>query len=125
MCIDYRPLNSITKKDAYLMPRIDDILDFLGNAKIYSTIDWYSGYYQIAMKESDIEKTAFSCRKGSFEFTRMPFGLSNAPATFQRIMDDVLRDELWDFCVAYLDGLIIKSNSVEEHEKHLEIIFKN
>lgn len=123
LCIDFRPLNEVTKKDAYTIPRIDDILDFLGDGKIFSVLDWYSGYYQIKMNEEDIEKTAFACRKGCFEFTRMPFGLVNAPATFQRLIDDILKEELWEFCVAYLDDLIIKSNSIEEHKEHLKIIF--
>ena len=101
------------------MPRIDEILDSLGKAKIFSTLDATSGYYQIAMKEEDICKTAFSCKNGFFEFTRMPFGLCNAPATFQRAMDQVFKNDKWKFVIPYLDDIIIFSENVEEHIKHL------
>jgi hypothetical protein len=123
LCIDYRGLNAITKKDAYPMPRIDEIFDNLQGAKIFSTIDAYSGYYQVKVKESDIEKTAFGCRSGAYEFVRMPFGLVNGPATFQRIMDEVFRAERWKFVMVYMDDIIIFSKNKEDHAEHLKIVF--
>ena len=89
-CVDYRKLNSITVKDAYPLPRIDDTLDALGDVKYFSTLDMSSGYWQVEVGEEDKAKTAFTTGKGHFEFNVMPFGLSNAPATFQRLMDLVL-----------------------------------
>jgi predicted aspartyl protease len=119
MCIDYRPLNTITIKNAYPMPRIDEILDALGKAKIFSVIDATSGYHQIAMEEDDIEKTAFAWKGQLFEYTRMPFGLCNAPATFQATMDAILQEDKWKIAIPYLDDVIIYSESIEEHQTHL------
>ncbi|MGL5708809.1 MAG: reverse transcriptase domain-containing protein, partial [Aeromonas sp.] len=124
MCIDYRKLNAITTKDAYPMPNIEDILDSLQGAKIFSTLDCYSGYYQVKVREKDIEKTAFSCRSGSYEFLKMPFGLVNGPATFQRCMDEILRDEKWKFVSVYLDDVIIYSKTIEEHKIHVNTVMR-
>lgn len=88
--IDYRKLNEITKKDVYAIPRIDDTIDAMGNSQWFSTLDLASGYWQVAVREQDKEKTAFVCHEGLYEFNVMPFGLTNAPATFQRMMDNVL-----------------------------------
>lgn len=122
LCVDYRPLNSVTVKDKYPLPRIDEILDTLNSAQVFSTLDATSGYYQLAMREKDKCKTAFSWKNGHYEYNRMPFGLCNAPATFQKAMDTVLRSELDVFVLAYLDDVIIFSKSNEDHFKHLEII---
>ncbi|KAI5173369.1 hypothetical protein PAEPH01_1923 [Pancytospora epiphaga] len=92
LCVDFRPINDITKKDAYPLPRIEDILDALSGATIYTTLDATSGYHQIPINGKDMEKTAFQTRSGLYEYTRMPFGLSNAPAAFQRAMNDVLAE---------------------------------
>ena len=89
-CIDYRKLNKVTKKDTYPLPRIDETLEILGKAKFASTLDLFSGYWQIPLAHKDKEKTAFVCHEGLFQFTVMPFGLTNAPATFQRAMELVL-----------------------------------
>lgn len=122
LCIDYRKLNEVTVKDAYPLPRIDDILDNLAEASVFSTLDATSGYYQIPIAEDSIEKTAFQTRSGLYEFTRMPFGLSNAPAAFQRTMDEIFREERGKFVQIYLDDIIIYSKSKSEHEKHLELV---
>ena len=114
-CIDYRRLNSITKKDVYPLPRIDDILDTLGGCKYFSTLDLSSGYWHIEMDRESSEKTAFSTHCGLFEFTRMPFGLCNGPATFQRLMEIVLAGLEWKCCVVYVDDILVCSNSFKDH----------
>ncbi|KAF9761555.1 Retrovirus-related Pol polyprotein from transposon opus [Nosema granulosis] len=119
MCIDYRPLNQITIKDRYPLPRIDDIIDGLSNAKIFSTLDATSGYYQIKMAEEDKHKAAFAFKGGLYEFNRMPFGLCNAPATFQRAIDQILEDFRGKFVLPYLDDIIIYSEDHAKHEIHL------
>lgn len=90
MCINFRALNNITEKSAYPLPRIDEIFDTLSKPKIFSIIDATSGYHQIAIKEEDIEKTAFAWKGQLYEYTRMPFGLCNALETFQNVMKTVL-----------------------------------
>lgn len=114
LCVDYRKLNDITVRDAYPLPRIDDILDSLGNAKIFSTLDATSGYHQIPLAEEDIPKTAFQTRSGLYEYVRMPFGLTNAPAAFQRTMDSIFKEERNKFLQVYLDDIIIFSPTREE-----------
>ncbi|GBG86574.1 hypothetical protein CBR_g41636 [Chara braunii] len=120
MCIDYRGLNRITRKNAYPLPRIDDLLDVAGGCKVFSKIDLKSGYRLIEVDPADQHKTAFKTRDGLYEFTVMPFGLTNAPATFQSLMDKVLREQIGRFVVVYLDDILIFSKSMEEHLKHLE-----
>lgn len=122
MCIDYRDLNKVTVKDKYPLPRIDEILDDLSEACIFSTLDATSGYYQIGLCEEDKKKTAFSRRGGHYDFNRMPFGLCNAPATFQRTMDAIFTKENRKFVIPYLDDIIIYSKNHQEHRKHLEIV---
>ena len=119
MCIDYRALNKQTIKDCYPLPRIDDLLERLGKAKYFSTIDLASSYHQIAMKEDDILKTAFHTHRGHFEFVVMPFGVSNAPATFQRLMNKVFAKELDAFILVYLDDILVFSQTKEEHLEHI------
>ncbi|GBG60193.1 hypothetical protein CBR_g3437 [Chara braunii] len=124
MCIDYRGLNRITRKNAYPLPRIDDLLDAAGGCKVFSKIDLKSGYHQIEVDPSDQHKTAFKTRDGLYEFIVMPFGLTNAPATFQSLMDKVLCHQLNRFVVVYLDDILIFSKSMEEHLKHLEEVLQ-
>ncbi|MGL5708406.1 MAG: reverse transcriptase family protein, partial [Aeromonas sp.] len=124
LCIDFRELNRITIKDKYPLPRIDDILDSLAGAKVFSTLDATSGYFQIAINENDRPKTAFAWRGGLYEFNRMPFGLCNAPATFQRAMDKMFKNENGIFVIPYLDDIIVYSKSIEDHKKHLSLVFK-
>ena len=123
-CVDYRKLNEITVKDAYPLPRMDDCLDSLGDASVFTTLDCNSGYWQIPVAEEDREKTTFTCHEGCFQFKRMPFGLCNAPATFQRTLDILLAGYRWKSCLVYLDDIIIFSKSREEHIQHVEEVLR-
>ncbi len=120
MCVNYRALNQITTKDRYPLPRIDEILDSLSGALYFTSLDATSGYYQISMCEADKKKTAFAWKGGLYEFNRMPFGLCNAPATFQRTMDKILAEERGKFVIPYLDDIIIYSKSSDEHIEHVK-----
>jgi transposase InsO family protein len=118
-CIDYRRLNRDTKKDAYPLPRIDDILDRLGGVMYFSKMDATSAYHQIPIAPEDREKTAFATWLGIFQWIVMPLGLTNAPPTFQRFMDVLLSGLNWKCCIVYLDDIIVFSRSFEEHLEHL------
>ena len=120
MCIDFRELNKVTVRDSYPMPRIDEILDKLAGATIFSTLDATSGFHQIALDPKDRHKTAFAWKGGLYEYTRMPFGLCNAPATFQRAMDKIFRKERDSHIIPYFDDIIIFSKSYDEHLRHLD-----
>jgi transposase InsO family protein len=124
MCIDYRALNSLTVRNGYPLPKIQDCLDVIGNAKYFTKIDLTSGYWQIAVAPEDREKTAFNTRTGKWEFCVMPFGLTNAPATFQALMNETLRPYLDKFVVVYLDDILIFSRTKEEHYKHVQMVFE-
>lgn len=119
-CVDYRKLNSVTKRDVYPLPRIDDTLDRLRNAKFFSSLDLKSGYWQIEVDERDREKTAFVTPDGLYEFKVLPFGLCSAPATFQRMMDTVLAGLKWQTCLVYLDDVVVFSATFEEHLTRLK-----
>jgi hypothetical protein len=123
-CVDYRSLNAVTKPDAYPIPNIVDTLDSLGTSKIFSVLDMASGYHQIEIQEEDREKTAFSCHMGHYQFTKLPFGVNNGPATYQRCMDFILTGLKGIDCLAYLDDLICYSATMEEHAEKLARIFK-
>ena len=118
-CVDFRRLNSITKKDVHPLPRIDDALDTLSGSKWFSTLDLASGYWQVEMDPADKEKTAFITPFGLHQFRVMPFGLTNAPSTFQRLMSTVLAGLSWVTCLVYLDDIIIFSRTVEYHWQRL------
>ena len=122
-CVDYRKLNASTIKTAYPIPRIDDTLDSLREAKYISTLDLRSGYWQVEIDRESRSKTAFITHRGLFEFVVMPFGLSNAPATFQRLMDIVLAGIKWQSCLVYIDDIIVFSPTFEQHLKDLSNVF--
>lgn len=122
--IDYRKVNDKTIGDKYPIPNITDVLDRLGRAKYFTTLDLASGFHQIEMDEESIPKTAFSIEQGHFEFVRMPFGLKNAPPTFQRVMDNILRGYINKFCLVYLDDILIFSSSLQEHALHCKLVFQ-
>jgi hypothetical protein len=122
--VDYRKLNQVTVKDRFPLPRIDETIESLYGAKFFTTLDLFSGYWQIEIKESDKHKTAFICEYGQYEFNRMPFGLTNAPSTFQRLMNTILRPVLNLSALVYLDDIIIFSKTVEEHITHIADVFK-
>jgi transposase InsO family protein len=123
-CIDYRNLNKITESDSYPMPRIDEILDSLGGATIFSKIDLQWGFYNIEMREEDKKKTAFSLRSGHYEWNVLPMGLKNSPAIFQRVMTEVLRPYIGKFIHVFVDDILIYSDSPSAHARHVEIILK-
>lgn len=124
LVIDYRKLNSATIADKYPIPEVNDVLANLGQNKYFTTIDLKSGFHQIPLKECDIEKTAFSINHGKYEFTRLPFGLKNAPAIFQRALDDILRNHIGKRCYVYIDDIIIFGKNEEEHFQNLEMVFQ-
>ena len=122
-CIDYRQVNGITQKDAYPIPRIDETLDTLAGSCIFTTLDLLSGYWQVEVQPEDREKTAVCTPEGLFEFNVMSFGLCNAPATFQWLMDCVLAGLPWQSCLVYLDDIIILGRSLTEHLSNLREVF--
>ncbi len=123
-CGDFRKLNGRTVKDSYPLPVIDDLLRKLGKAKYFTSFDLDRGFLQVALKEEDKYKTAIITQKGLFEYNVMPFGLTNAPGTFQRLMDEVLRETLDEFTAVYIDDIIIYSNTFEEHLQHVEEVLR-
>lgn len=124
LCVDYRQLNANTVKDAYPLPRIDEALEAISNSKYFSSIDLAKGYYQVAIDDADIPKTAFRVGTGGlYEYLRMPFGLCNSPGTFQRLMEACLGEVNFDILLIYLDDILVFSPTIEEHLKRLDFVF--
>ena len=125
MCIDFRQLNARTIRDSYALPRSEEILDALGGNKFFTVLDMKSGYHQLEVEETHKERTAFTVGPlGFYEFNRLPFGLVNSPATYQRLMEEILGDLHLDICFIYLDDLIIFSDSYEEHLSRLQRVLR-
>jgi hypothetical protein len=122
MCVDYRPMNAVTVKNKYPLPRTDILFDQLSKAKVFSKIDLRSGYHQIKIHPEDIPKTAFSTRYNLYEYLVMSFGLTNAPAHFMCLMNSVFMPELDKFVVVFIDYILIYSENEEEHAEHLRIV---
>jgi hypothetical protein len=119
LCVDYRPLNAITIKNKYPLPRINILLDQLIGARVFSKVDLRSSYHQIKIRPEDVPKTAFSTRYGLYEYLVISFGLTNAPAYFMYLINSVFMSELDKFVVVFIDDILIYSKSEEEHAQHL------
>ena len=123
-CVDYRKLNTLTEKDAYPLPRIDDTLGAFEGARWFSTLDRISGYWQVELTEEAKKKSAFCIPGGLYQFKMMSFGLCNAPATFERMMDQVLAGLSWKTCLLYLDDIIVYSRTFQEHTERLKEVLE-
>jgi len=122
MCVDYRPLNVVTIKNKYPLPRIDILFDQLSKAKLFSMIDLRSGYHQIKIRLQDIPKTAFSSKYGLYEYLVMSFGLRNAPAYFMYLMNSVFMPELDKFVLVFIDDILVYSENEQDHAEHLRVV---
>jgi hypothetical protein len=124
LCVDYRPLNAVTIKNKYPLPRIDILFDQLARAKVFSKIDLHSGCHQIRIRPSDIPKMAFSTRYGFYEYLVMCFCLTNAPAYFMYLMNFVFMLELDKFIMVFIDDILIYSKNLEDHAGHLHVVLQ-
>ena len=124
MCVEYRPLNAVTIKNKYSLPRIDVLFDQLAGAKVFSKIDLRSDYYQIKIRPCDISKTTFSTRYGPYEYLAMSFGLTNASAYFMYLIISVFMPELGKFVIVFINDILIYYKNVKEHANHLRIVLQ-
>ena len=122
-CVDYRKVNALVKPDGFPLPRVQDCLDAVAGSTLFSTFDLTSGYFQIPLKEDDIQKSAFVCKYGHYEMLRMPFGLNNAASTFQRTMELALQGLQWETCLIYIDDIIVFSTNFEQHIHRVREVF--
>ena len=124
-CLDFRKLNKVTKLDAYPIPKMENILDKLRSTRYISTMDIQKGFLNVALEKNSRDKTAFSVPgRGLFQFKRIPFGLTNAPATFQRLVDSLIGPEMEPHVFAYTDDIIVVTETFEDHLKWLSIVLK-
>ena len=124
-CVDFRRLNAQTKKDSYPLPRIQEVLESMAGAAHFSTMDFKSGFWQVCMAPESQQYTAFTVGNlGFYEFTRMPFGLCNAPATYQCLMQNTLGELNLTYCIIYLDDMIVYGHTEEEQLEHLRIVLE-
>ena len=124
LCVDYCQLNKVTIKNRYPLPRIDDLMDQLVGACVFSKIDLRSGYHQIRVKPEDVPKTAFRTRYGHYEYLVMPFGVTNAPGVFMDYMNRIFHPYLDSFVVVFIDDILVYSKTREEHEEHLRVVLQ-
>ena len=125
MCVDFKKFNEVTRKDAFPLAKIDQSLDNLHGAKVFSSLELASRYWQVPLAESALPKTAFVTPDGGhYEFLRLPFGLCNAPGTFLRLMTAIFNEYLFSFVLIFLDDVLVFSKTEKEHKEHLRIVFE-
>ena len=124
LCVDYRQLNKMIVKNKYSLPKIDDLLDQLKGASVFSKIDLRSGYHQLRIKDVHLHKTVFRTRYGHYEFLVMSFGLTNTPAPFMDLMNYVFRSYLDQFVMVFIDEILVYSKDREDHDTHLWVVLE-
>ena len=124
LCVDYRELNKVTKKNKYPLPRIDDLFDQLHEARVFSQMDLATGFHRLRVAKDSVPKTAFRTPSGFFEWLVMPFGLTNAPAYFVDLMNRVIRDQLNKSVLVFVDDILIDSRTEAEHKTHLRVVLE-